>query len=111
MNTTIQNLGVSDVQLVISCAILLLLAVVVAFLVYKAKGASAVRELILQAEYIFDWKGSGKEKANYVLEKARTLVPAPYRWFLSLEFISRLVSSMQPTLKDMEKERKDNAVV
>lgn len=68
----------------------------------KIKGKAALTELIQKAEYIFDWKGSGKEKLKYVLVQGAKKVPKLAKWQVNEKTISRLVDTLQ---KDFEEVR------
>lgn len=64
-------------------------------LVVKKRGKEALISLIYKAEYIFDWKKSGKEKLKYVMQQAVEKVPFLARWMINEETISRLVEVLQ----------------
>lgn len=100
------NQGIADKQLFISTIILFVIVVVLIIYVLRTTGREAVLTLIRKAEYLFDLKGKGKEKLQYVIDNAKSFVPAPYKWFISIELINKLVSMLQPEFKadkDMKK--------
>lgn len=94
------NKVLGDKQLFISTIILFIGIVALYVYVLRIKGREAVLTLIRKAEYLFDLKGKGKEKLQYVIDNARTFVPVPYRWFISVELINKLVAMLQPEFKE-----------
>lgn len=94
------NKVLGDKQLFISTIVLFIGIVALYVYVLRIKGREAVLTLIRKAEYLFDLKGKGKEKLQYVIDNARTFVPVPYRWFISIELINKLVAMLQPEFKE-----------
>lgn len=94
------NKVLGDKQLFISTIVLFIGIVALYVYVLRIKGREAVLTLIRKAEYLFDLKGKGKEKLQYVIDNARTFVPVPYRWFISVELINKLVAMLQPEFKE-----------
>lgn len=94
------NKVLGDKQLFISTIVLFIGIVALYVYVLRVKGREAVLTLIRKAEYLFDLKGKGKEKLQYVIDNARTFVPVPYRWFVSVELINKLVAMLQPEFKE-----------
>ena len=94
------NKVLGDKQLFVSTIVLLVVIVGLVVYILRTKGREAVLTLIRKAEYLFDLKGKGKEKLQYVIDNARTFVPAPYRWFISIELINKLVAMLQPEFKE-----------
>lgn len=94
------NKVLGDKQLFISTIVLFIGIVALYVYVLRVKGREAVLTLIRKAEYLFDLKGKGKEKLQYVIDNARTFVPVPYRWFISVELINKLVAMLQPEFKE-----------
>lgn len=97
------NKVLGDKQLFISTIVLFIGIVALYVYVLRIKGREAVLTLIRKAEYLFDLKGKGKEKLQYVIDNARTFVPAPYKWFISVELINKLVAMLQPEFKEDKK--------
>nr|DAP25031.1 MAG TPA: holin [Bacteriophage sp.] len=97
------NKVLGDKQLFISTIVLFIGIVALYVYVLRIKGREAVLTLIRKAEYLFDLKGQGKEKLQYVIDNARTFVPAPYKWFISVELINKLVAMLQPEFKEDKK--------
>lgn len=89
-----------NTQLLLGSGILLILLLVIGFIVAQKYGINTLKYLIMKAEYIFDWKGSGKEKFKYVLDEAQKIIPVPFKWFVTIETIDRLVESLQPEFKE-----------
>lgn len=94
------NKVLGDKQLFVSTIVLLVVIVGLVVYILRTKGREAVLTLIRKAEYLFDLKGKGKEKLQYVIDNARTFVPAPYKWFISVELINKLVAMLQPEFKE-----------
>ena len=94
------NKVLGDKQLFISTIVLFIGIVALYVYVLRIKGREAVLTLIRRAEYLFDLKGKGKEKLQYVIDNAKTFVPAPYKWFISVELINKLVAMLQPEFKE-----------
>lgn len=94
------NKVLGDKQLFVSTIVLLVAIVGLVVYILRTKGREAVLTLIRKAEYLFDLKGKGKEKLQYVIDNARTFVPVPYRWFISIELINKLVAMLQPEFKE-----------
>ena len=94
------NKVLGDKQLFISTIVLFIGIVALYVYILRIKGREAVLTLIRKAEYLFDLKGKGKEKLQYVIDNARTFVPAPYKWFISIELINKLVAMLQPEFKE-----------
>jgi lipoprotein len=99
---------VTPVQLVFGCLVLLVLFIVACGIICRIKGRTALVSFIEKAELIFDWKGAGKQKLAYVLEQAQKLVKPPYSWFVNIQFVEKLVATLQPELKKL-KETKEEA--
>jgi hypothetical protein len=97
------NKVLGDKQLFVSTIVLLVVIVGLVVYILRTKGREAVLTLIRKAEYLFDLKGKGKEKLQYVIDNARTFVPAPYKWFISIELINKLVAMLQPEFKEDKK--------
>lgn len=93
------NQVVADKQLFISTMALFVIIVGLVVYVLRTKGRDAVLTLIRKAEYLFDLKGQGKEKLQYVIDNAKSFVPAPYKWFVSVGLINKLVAMLQPEFK------------
>lgn len=100
------NKVLGDKQLFISTIVLFIGIVALYVYVLRIKGREAVLTLIRKAEYLFDLKGKGKEKLQYVIDNARTFVPAPYKWFISVELINKLVAMLQPEFKEDKKNKR-----
>jgi hypothetical protein len=94
------NKVLGDKQLFISTIVLFIGIVALYVYILRIKGREAVLTLIRKAEYLFDLKGKGKEKLQYVIDNAKTFVPAPYKWFISVELINKLVAMLQPEFKE-----------
>lgn len=94
------NKVLGDKQLFISTIVLFIGIVALYVYVLRIKGREAVLTLIRRAEYLFDLKGKGKEKLQYVIDNAKIFVPAPYKWFISVELINKLVAMLQPEFKE-----------
>ena len=75
------NQVMADKQLFISIIVLFVIIVGLVIYILRTKGREAVLTLIRKAEYLFDLKGKGKEKLQYVIDNAKSFVPAPYKWF------------------------------
>lgn len=93
------NQVMADKQLFISTIVLFVIIVGLVIYILRTKGKEAVLTLIRKAEYLFDLKGKGKEKLQYVIDNAKSFVPAPYKWFISIELINKLVAMLQPEFK------------
>ena len=93
------NKVLGDKQLFISTVVLFVAIVGLVIYVLRTKGREALLGLIKKAEYLFDLKGKGKEKLQYVIDNAKSFVPAPYKWFISIELINKLVAMLQPEFK------------
>lgn len=93
------NKVLGDKQLFISTIVLFIGIVALYVYVLRVKGREALLTLIRKAEYLFDLKGKGKEKLQYVIDNAKSFVPAPYKWFISIELINKLVAMLQPEFK------------
>lgn len=96
---------VTPQQLILGCLILAACVILLLAAVYKIKGKDALIGLIIKAELIFDWKGSGKEKLTYVLEQAQKLVKPPFSWFVNIQTIERLVKALQPEFDKLKKDK------
>lgn len=97
-----------DNHYLIGYIILLCLWIITIIYMCNIVGKDALKSLIKKAEYIFDWEGSGKDKLKYVVDKYKDIVPAPYKWFVDLKIIERLVEVLQPEFKDEYEERRKN---
>lgn len=91
---------VVDKTLLINCLILSVFLLGVGFWIVRKYGLDTLKFLIMKAEYIFDWKGSGKEKFAYVLNEAQKVIPVPFKWFITIKTIDRLVESLQTDFKE-----------
>lgn len=100
------NKVVADRQLFISTIVIFVVLVGMVVYILRTKGRDALLSLIKKAEYLFDLKGKGKDKLNYVLDNAKKFVPAPYKWFISINLINKLVAMLQPDFK-LDKEEKE----
>lgn len=94
-----------DKTLIFGSLFLLLLWIVTIVYVYRTKGIETVKNLIRQAEYLFDWQGAGKSKLNFVLQEANKLLKPPFKWFFNIELVERLLKTLKSEFADNEKKK------
>ena len=68
---------------------------------------AAVYQLFLDAEHAFH-DGAGTEKFEYVINLAKTIIPAPFNLFITERLLRRVVQSWFDIIKDLLDDGKFN---
>ena len=91
-----------------------LLIVTVYFLVEhaKMKGLDGIRaetyQLVLEAEHMYKASGQGRQKLEYVVSRARLLLPGWLQFFVSEDFLMDLIDAWFREVKDLLDDGKIN---
>ena len=98
--------------LLIVAAVLLVITIVMAVQYIKMKALDGIREdvyqLILKAEHTYNESDQGKQKFKYVVQQARGLLPVWLQFFVSQEFLERLIEKWFQGVKDLLDDGKVN---
>lgn len=70
-----------------------------------------VYQLFLQAENAFTESGSGKQKMKWVISKARGLLPEWLQFFITEEFLYKVIQAWFDAVKDLLDDGKVNGSV
>lgn len=68
---------------------------------------AAVYQLFIEAEHVFQ-SGAGTEKFEYVINLAKTIIPAPFDLFITEKLLRRVVQSWFDIIKDLLDDGKIN---
>ena len=98
--------------LMIVLLVLLVVPIVIAVQYAKQKGLDGIRndvyELILKAEHLYNESGAGKQKFEWVIQQARSLLPKWLQVFLSESTLNQIVQSWFIGIKDLLDDGKIN---
>ena len=70
-----------------------------------------VYQLFLKAEHNFKYTGAGQQKMKWVVQKARSLLPAMVQAFVTEEFLYKVIQAWFDAIKDLLDDGRLNASV
>lgn len=97
--------------LIVALVFFILIALVIGFQYVKMKGLEGIRvdtyNLILKAEYMFE-HGDNKQKLEWVVQKARSMLPAWISIFVTTEHLTIIIDMWFRGVKDLLDDGKVN---
>lgn len=107
-----------NILLILKIVIAVVLAVSVGVMVYMYIRdctlddiRAGVYKLFLQAEHLFIYTGDGKQKMEYVIQKARSMLPVWAQFFVTEDVLRKVVQVWFDGIKDLLDDGKMNKSV
>ena len=103
------------IQTIVTIFVIIALIIGLAFVTYfyiRNKSLDNIRKdvycLFLKAEHTFLYTGSGKQKMEYVIQRARSMLPPIARFFITEDLLRKVVQLWFEAVKDLLDDGKYN---
>ncbi len=91
--------------MVLVLVVLVVVTIVIAFQYLKTKGLEGIRldvyQLILKAEHMYNESSTGKQKFEWVIQQARSLLPKWLQIFISEAALRKIIQNWFAGVKDL----------
>lgn len=105
-------MGINTIVIIILALMAIIGAVVCIYIYIRDKSFEEIREdvykLFLQAEHTYLETGSGKQKMQYVIQRARSLLPNWIQIFVTEELLGSVIEGWFRAVKDLLDDGKMN---
>ena len=105
-----------EIQAIVTILVIIGLVIglaITAYLYFKNKTLDEIRVdvygLFLEAEHKFLYTGAGKQKMEYVIQRARSLLPPVAQFFITEDLLRKVVQVWFEAVKDLLDDGKYNA--